>query len=69
LIEDANQLVFVNFYVNWCRFSQNLNPIYEDLAEKITKQYSKKKNEGLIQIGKVNCEISGNSKENFFNLK
>lgn len=29
-----NQVVFVNFYADWCRFSQQLKPIYEEASER-----------------------------------
>ncbi|CAJ0577459.1 unnamed protein product, partial [Mesorhabditis spiculigera] len=30
----SNDVVFVNFYAEWCRFSQMLKPIYNEAAEK-----------------------------------
>ncbi|CAJ0962712.1 unnamed protein product, partial [Mesorhabditis belari] len=34
----SNDVVFVNFYAEWCRFSQMLKPIYAEAAEKF-KEY------------------------------
>jgi endoplasmic reticulum resident protein 44 len=48
----SNEIVFINFYANWCRFSQILNPIYDQLADKISKP-------GLIFIGKIDCDADG----------
>ncbi|CAF4684314.1 unnamed protein product, partial [Rotaria magnacalcarata] len=30
-ILSSYDIVFVNFYANWCRFSQMLDPIYNEL--------------------------------------
>lgn len=32
------ELVFLNFYADWCRFSQMLAPIFEDAADKAAKE-------------------------------
>lgn len=32
----SNEVVFVNFYADWCRFSQQLKPIYLEASEKFT---------------------------------
>lgn len=34
----GHELVFVNFYANWCRFSQMLEPIYDDFADKAARE-------------------------------
>ncbi|CAF1275180.1 unnamed protein product [Adineta steineri] len=52
-ILSSNELVFINFYANWCRFSQMLNPIYDQFADKVAKQYPQ---QGLVVIGKVDCD-------------
>ena len=54
----GSELVFVNFYANWCRFSQMLEPIYDELADKIAKEYPASK----VTIAKVDCDSE--SKEN-----
>jgi len=52
-ILSSNEVVFINFYANWCRFSQMLNPIYDQLADKVTKEFSQ---QDLVLIGKVDCD-------------
>ncbi|CAF1398878.1 unnamed protein product [Rotaria magnacalcarata] len=52
-ILSSYDIVFVNFYANWCRFSQMLDPIYNELADKITKEFPQS---GVIAIGKVDCD-------------
>ncbi|CAF1058895.1 unnamed protein product [Rotaria sp. Silwood1] len=51
-ILSSHQVVFINFYANWCRFSQMLNPIYDQLADKLSKEYTV----CLLAIGKVDCD-------------
>jgi thiol-disulfide isomerase/thioredoxin len=29
----------MNFYANWCRFSQMLDPIFNELADKVAKEF------------------------------
>uniref|UniRef100_A0A914WCH2 Thioredoxin domain-containing protein n=2 Tax=Plectus sambesii TaxID=2011161 RepID=A0A914WCH2_9BILA len=38
----GGQLVFVNFYADWCRFSQQLKPIFEAASEKFKDQPANK---------------------------
>ena len=33
IFSDENEVVFVNFYADWCRFSQQLKPIYAQASE------------------------------------
>ncbi|CAF1043121.1 unnamed protein product [Adineta ricciae] len=49
----SNEFVLINFYANWCRFSQILDPIYDQLADKVNELYSKNNS---ILIGKVDCD-------------
>jgi len=51
----GHELVFLNFYANWCRFSQMLEPIYDEFADKISKEYPA----GKVLIGKVDCDSEG----------
>ena len=47
------ELVFVNFYADWCKFSNMLAPIYDEAAEKV---HSKFNQPGRIVMGKVDCD-------------
>lgn len=35
----SNELVFINFYAEWCRFSNLLQPIFDEAADKVCKIY------------------------------
>jgi endoplasmic reticulum resident protein 44 len=48
----SNDIVFINYYANWCRFSQMLQPIYDEFADKFTKENSDKR----VAIAKVDCD-------------
>uniref|UniRef100_A0A1I7ZTX3 Thioredoxin domain-containing protein n=1 Tax=Steinernema glaseri TaxID=37863 RepID=A0A1I7ZTX3_9BILA len=45
-----NQLVFVNFYADWCRFSQMLKPIFAEASEKF------KDAPGKVAYASVDCD-------------
>lgn len=49
----SNELVFINFYAQWCRFSNSLAPIFEEAATKIRKAFPEP---GKVVMGKVDCE-------------
>ncbi|XP_017875303.1 endoplasmic reticulum resident protein 44 isoform X2 [Ceratina calcarata] len=49
----SNELVFINFYAQWCRFSNSLAPIFEEAATKIRKSFPEP---GKVVMGKVDCE-------------
>ncbi|RNA27513.1 endoplasmic reticulum resident 44 isoform X2 [Brachionus plicatilis] len=51
----SNEVVFVNFYASWCRFSQMLEPIFDDFAEKAMNEFPM----GKLSIAKVDCEAEG----------
>lgn len=34
----SNELVFINFYADWCRFSNLLQPIFDQAAEDVCIQ-------------------------------
>ncbi|CAD6234420.1 GSCOCG00001913001-RA-CDS [Cotesia congregata] len=34
-IIESNEVVVINFYANWCRFSQQLEPIYEEACKEV----------------------------------
>jgi len=46
-----NQIVFVNFYADWCRFSQILKPIFEEAS-----QHFKDNAPGKVLFGAVDCD-------------
>lgn len=35
IISASNELVFLNFYAEWCRFSNLLAPIFNEAADKV----------------------------------
>uniref|UniRef100_G3MLT3 Thioredoxin domain-containing protein n=1 Tax=Amblyomma maculatum TaxID=34609 RepID=G3MLT3_AMBMU len=48
-----HELVFLNFYADWCRFSQILAPVFEEAAKsvhEVTKEPNK------VLFGKVDCD-------------
>ena len=53
---ESTELVMLNFYADWCRFSQMLSPIWDDLAVKVREAFP---DESKVVIGKVDCEKEG----------
>ena len=49
---ENNDLVLINFYADWCRFSNMLSPIWDQTADKVAKEFADKK----VVIGKVDCD-------------
>jgi len=49
-----NELVFINFYADWCRFSNMLAPVWDEAADKINEKF--KDNPGKVVVGKVDCD-------------
>ncbi|CAK9819416.1 Endoplasmic reticulum resident protein 44 [Anthophora quadrimaculata] len=49
----TNELVFINFYAQWCRFSNLLAPIFEEAANKIRNAFPEP---GRVVMAKVDCE-------------
>ena len=49
---ENNDLVLVNFYADWCRFSQMLSPIWDQTADKVAKEFPDKK----VVVGKIDCD-------------
>uniref|UniRef100_T1J2G5 Thioredoxin domain-containing protein n=1 Tax=Strigamia maritima TaxID=126957 RepID=T1J2G5_STRMM len=49
----SHEVVFLNFYADWCRFSQILAPIFDETADKINAEFPEK---GKALIGKVDCD-------------
>ncbi|KAE9547801.1 hypothetical protein FO519_008988 [Halicephalobus sp. NKZ332] len=50
-ILQSHQLVFVNFYADWCRFSQHLKPIFEESSNQFTLNTA-----GQIAFASVDCD-------------
>lgn len=38
----SNELVFLNFYAEWCRFSNILAPIFNEAADKVSNKKDRK---------------------------
>lgn len=49
----SNELVFINFYADWCRFSNLLMPIFDEAAENVTKEFP---DAGRVVMAKVDCD-------------
>ena len=54
-ISAQNEFVFINFYADWCRFSNMLAPIWDEAADKISKELGS----GKVVVGKVDCDKHG----------
>ncbi|GLH01072.1 Protein disulfide-isomerase [Gryllus bimaculatus] len=52
----TNELVFINFYADWCRFSNMLAPIFDDAADKVAAEFPEP---GQVVMGKVDCDREG----------
>jgi len=53
-----NEFVFVNFYADWCRFSNMLAPIWDEAADKINAKFQGSQTK--VVVGKVDCDKEGN---------
>jgi len=51
-ILENNDFVFINFYADWCRFSNMLAPIWDEGADKIAAELQGKK----VVMGRVDCD-------------
>ncbi|KAJ2952648.1 hypothetical protein O0L34_g6980 [Tuta absoluta] len=49
----SNEVVFINFYAEWCRFSNMLMPIFDDAADEVAKAGY---DTGKVVMGKVDCD-------------
>ena len=49
------EFVFVNFYADWCRFSNLLAPVWDEGADLINKELAGQK----VVVGKVDCDKNG----------
>uniref|UniRef100_A0A1L8DUR4 Putative endoplasmic reticulum resident protein erp44 n=1 Tax=Nyssomyia neivai TaxID=330878 RepID=A0A1L8DUR4_9DIPT len=52
----SNELVFINFYAEWCRFSNILQPIFDEAADAVHKEFP---DAGKVVMGKVDCDKEG----------
>lgn len=52
-IISTHELVFVNFYADWCRFSQILKPVFEEASKKVKELYPEA---GKVAFGAVDCD-------------
>lgn len=52
-LSSSHELVFINFYADWCRFSQILAPIFEEAYVKTLKEFG---TTGRVLFAKVDCE-------------
>ncbi|XP_065833888.1 endoplasmic reticulum resident protein 44-like isoform X2 [Oscarella lobularis] len=48
---EPKEFAFLNFYADWCRFSQMLKPMWDEMANQIKTTYSDR-----VLIGKVDCD-------------
>lgn len=49
----SNELVVINFYADWCRFSNILQPIFDEAADEVAKEFDQP---GQVVMAKVNCD-------------
>ncbi|XP_067638885.1 endoplasmic reticulum resident protein 44 isoform X2 [Eurosta solidaginis] len=49
----SNELVFLNFYAEWCRFSSLLAPIFNEAADKVKAAFPE---QGKVVLGRVDCD-------------
>ncbi|RWS25055.1 endoplasmic reticulum resident protein 44-like protein [Leptotrombidium deliense] len=48
------ELVFINFYADWCRFSQILAPVFDETYQKVLKDFPES---NRILFAKVDCDV------------
>ena len=60
-ILENNDLVLINFYADWCRFSNMLAPIWDEGADKVAAQLAGMK----VVMGKVDCDKEGSLGQRF----
>ena len=53
----STELVLVNFYADWCHFSRQLGPIFEETAKAFDQEYSP----AQVKIARVDCESPNGS--------
>ncbi|XP_017081862.1 endoplasmic reticulum resident protein 44 [Drosophila eugracilis] len=65
-ILNSNELLLLSFYTDWCRFSQILEPIFEEAAAKVHQKFPEP---GRVILGKVNCDVEELLSDQFDILK
>lgn len=50
----SNELIVINFYADWCRFSNLLQPIFDEAADKVKEAFPES---GKVVFAKVNCDV------------
>ncbi|KAG7155096.1 Endoplasmic reticulum resident protein 44-like [Homarus americanus] len=58
----GNELVFINFYADWCRFSNILAPTWDEAADKVREAFP---DDGRVVIGKVDCDAESSIASRF----
>ncbi|XP_014209180.1 endoplasmic reticulum resident protein 44 isoform X2 [Copidosoma floridanum] len=53
----SHEIVLVNFYADWCRFSNNLMPIFDNAAAKVREAFPEP---GRVVLAKVDCDRESN---------
>lgn len=53
-VSASNELVIINFYADWCRFSGILAPIFDEAAAKVSELYPDEPSR--VVMGKVDCD-------------
>ncbi|RWS09682.1 endoplasmic reticulum resident protein 44-like protein [Dinothrombium tinctorium] len=56
------ELVFINFYADWCRFSQILAPIFEESFQKIQNEIP---DANRVLLAKVDCDAESELSQRF----
>jgi len=49
---EGNDVVFINFYADWCHFSARLAPIFETTAFRLTEELPKS---AKVRLGRIDC--------------
>jgi endoplasmic reticulum resident protein 44 len=55
----SHDVVFINFYADWCRFSNMLEPIWNEAADKLKEELGPELS-GKAMFGKVDSDKEGN---------